>query len=152
LDFILDADERPTPELAGEMRLVVTTAPSSVDGFRMRRRDYLNGTWLRHAQISPYYVRLVRRGEARYTGEINEVLEVEGEIADLKSPLEHFPFSKGIAHWVSKHNTYSTMEAQLVASGITHSDASWKTAISLRISTHGALLRKLSSIVCPRVH
>jgi len=127
--FILDADERPTPELTGEMRLVVTTAPSSVDGFRMRRRDYLNGTWLRHAQISPYYVRLVRRGKARYTREINEVLEVEGEIADLKSPLEHFPFSKGIAHWVSKHNTYSTMEAQLVASGITHSDAAWKTAI-----------------------
>jgi glycosyltransferase involved in cell wall biosynthesis len=27
--FILDADERPTPELAGEMRLVVTTAPSA---------------------------------------------------------------------------------------------------------------------------
>jgi hypothetical protein len=61
----------------------------------MRRRDYLNGTWLRHAQISPCYV---RRGKARYTREINEVLEIEGGIADLKSPLEHFPFSKGIAH------------------------------------------------------
>ena len=83
----------------------------------MRRRDFFNGTWLKHAQISPYYIRLVRRGKARYTREINEVLEVDGQVGDLKSPLDHFPFSKGIAHWVSKHNTYSTMEAEVVAGG-----------------------------------
>ena len=127
--FILDADERPTPALAEEMRQVVKTASEAVGGFRMRRRDFLNGTWLKHAQISPYYIRLVRRGKARYTREINEVLEVDGQISDLRSALDHFPFSKGIAHWVNKHNVYSTMEAQVIASGLSERDASWKTAL-----------------------
>jgi glycosyltransferase involved in cell wall biosynthesis len=127
--FILDADERPTPELAREMTQVAQSAPVETGGFRVRRRDFLNGTWLKHAQISPYYIRLVRRGKARYTREINEVLEVEGRIDDLKSPLDHFPFSKGVSHWVSRHNTYSTMEAEVIASGMSRDDVSWKDAL-----------------------
>jgi len=127
--FILDADERPTPELSADMQRIVASAPAGVSGYRLRRRDFFQGTWLKHAQISPFYIRLVRRGKARYTREINEVLEVEGGIADLQSPLDHYPFSKGIAHWVSKHNVYSTMEAQVVAEGLSHSHASWKIAL-----------------------
>jgi hypothetical protein len=83
----------------------------------VRRRDFLFGTWLKHAQISPYYIRLVRPGCAKYTRAINEVLEVEGPVAELVHPLDHYPFSKGIAHWVAKHNVYSTMEAQLIVRG-----------------------------------
>ena len=113
--FILDADERPTRELSGEMQRVVAEAPANTAGFRLRRRDFLFGTWLKHAQISPYYTRLVRVGRARYTRAINEVLEVDGPVAELLHPLDHFPFSKGIAHWVAKHNTYSSMEAELIA-------------------------------------
>jgi glycosyltransferase involved in cell wall biosynthesis len=112
--FLLDADERPTPELSAEMQCVVTEAPAKTAGFRLRRRDFLFGTWLKHAQISPYYIRLVRPERAKYTRAINEVLEVDGPVAELLHPLDHFPFSKGIAHWIAKHNTYSTMEAELI--------------------------------------
>ncbi len=112
--LILDADERPTPELSAELLEVAAHAPDGVAGYRLRRRDFLFGTWLKHAQISPFYIRLVRPERARYTREINEVLEVDGPVADLRHPLDHFPFSKGIAHWVAKHNSYSTMEAQLI--------------------------------------
>jgi glycosyltransferase involved in cell wall biosynthesis len=127
--FILDADERPTAELSREMPQAAAAAPAEANGFRLRRRDFFQGTWLKHAQISPFYIRLVRRGKARYMREINEVLEVEGAIADLRSPLDHYPFSKGIAHWVAKHNVYSTMEAQVVAEGLSRAQASWKTAL-----------------------
>lgn len=112
--FILDADERPTPELSAEMQTVVAEAPANTAGFRLRRRDFLFGTWLKHAQISPYYIRLVRVGRAKYTRAINEVLEVDGPVAELLHPLDHFPFSMGMAHWVAKHNTYSTLEAELI--------------------------------------
>jgi glycosyltransferase involved in cell wall biosynthesis len=112
--FLLDADERPTPELIAEMQRVVREAPANTAAFRLRRRDFLFGTWLKHAQISPYYIRLVRPERARYTRAINEVLEVDGPVAELLHPLNHFPFSKGIAHWVAKHNLYSTMEAELI--------------------------------------
>ena len=110
--LILDADERVPEALATEMQQVAAASPPQVGGYRIRRRDYLEGRWLRYSQITPYYVRLVRVGRARYHRKINEVIEVEGQVGQLKGYLEHYPFSKGYAHWLSKHNQYSTMEAQ----------------------------------------
>ena len=112
--FLLDADERPTPELCAEMQRVVREVPASTAAFRLRRRDFLFGTWLKHAQLTPFYIRLVRPERAKYTRAVNEVLQVDGLIAELAHPLDHFPFSKGIAHWIAKHNVYSTMEAELI--------------------------------------
>ena len=131
--FILDADERPTPELSAEMLRMTDGLTISVDtaisAFRIRRRDFLFNTWLRHAQLSPFYIRLVRPRRARYNRSINEVIEVEGPVADLHEPLDHFPFSKGIAHWVTKHNQYSTMEAQLIHSQQSLQNPSLRTAL-----------------------
>ncbi len=115
--LFLDADERPTAELSAEMLRVTAPAPANVSGFRMRRRDFLWGTWLKHAQMTPYYVRLLRVGYVHYTREVNEVVEVDGDIHELQSPLDHFAFSKGISHWITKHNTYSSKEAELLANG-----------------------------------
>jgi glycosyltransferase involved in cell wall biosynthesis len=112
--FLLDADERPTTELSREMQQLALAAPDELSGFKLRRRDFLFGTWLKHAQISPYYIRLVRPEHSHYSRAINEVLEVNGFVGDLSYPLDHYPFSKGIAHWVAKHNLYSTMEAELI--------------------------------------
>jgi len=132
--FLLDADERPTPELTAEMLRAVASAPilesESISGYRLRRRDFLFGTWLKHAQISPFYIRLVRPERARYSRAINEVLEVDGPVASLAAPLDHFPFSKGIAHWVEKHNLYSTMEAELIHRGQGLQDPSLITALT----------------------
>jgi glycosyltransferase involved in cell wall biosynthesis len=128
--FLLDADERPTPELSAEMQRVVLEAPANSAGFRLRRRDFLFGTWLKHAQISPFYIRLVRPDRARYTRAINEVLEVAGPIAELTEPLDHFPFSKGIAGWIAKHNIYSTMEAELIVRGEGLKDPSLRAALT----------------------
>jgi glycosyltransferase involved in cell wall biosynthesis len=127
--LILDADERPTPELSAEMQRVVQTASPEVSGFKLRRRDFLFNTWLKHAQLSPFYIRLVRPERSRYTRSINEVLEVDGIIADLTADLDHFPFSKGIAHWVTKHNLYSSMEAELIVSQQGLQNPSLKTAL-----------------------
>jgi hypothetical protein len=73
-------------------------------------------------------VRLVRVGRAHYEREINEVLVVDGDIVDLTQPFLHYPFSKGIDHWISKHNTYSRMEAELVSKGA-FIKPDWKIAL-----------------------
>ena len=128
--FLLDADERPTPELSDELQQTVRVAPPAISAYRLRRRDFLFGTWLRRAQISPFYLRLVRPERARYTRAINEVLEIDGVVEELRAPLDHFPFSKGIGHWIAKHNLYSTMEAELIhrQAGLQH--PSWRTALT----------------------
>lgn len=135
--LLLDADERlPTP-LVAEMKRFVAIAPDAVSAARLRRRDFFMGAWLKHAQISPFYIRLVRPEKAVYEREVNEVMKIDGEIRDLHEPFDHFPFSKGITHWVEKHNTYSTMEARLaVASQGTGRDYSLAQAIFSRDFNH----------------
>lgn len=119
---LLDADERIPKPLAQEMmRFAAETSPA-ISAARLRRRDFFMGTWLKHAQISPFYIRLVRPEKVHYEREVNEVLKVEGEVSELREPFDHFPFSKGIGHWIEKHNTYSTMEAR-IASDSRHSGA-----------------------------
>jgi glycosyltransferase involved in cell wall biosynthesis len=127
--LVLDADERPTPALNTEMQQAVAAAPPTVSGFRIQRRDFLWGTWLAHAQMTPYYVRLLRVGHVHYTRDINEIVEVQGEILALAAPFDHFAFSKGLSHWVAKHNAYSSREAALLASGDAVRNASLRDAL-----------------------
>ena len=127
--LIVDADERPTPELVEEMRQVVGHPVAGVNAYRLPIDYYLDDAPLKHAQMTPVYLRLVRHGMVRYEREINELLQVEGEIGDLKHPMRHYPFSKGMARWLQKHDVYSTMEAQIVASGQFREAASWKMAL-----------------------
>jgi glycosyltransferase involved in cell wall biosynthesis len=127
--FILDADERPTPELSAEMPRAIAAAAPNVAAFRLRRRDFLWGTWLKHAQLTPFYIRLVRTGHISYTRDVNEIAEVDGDILSLASPLDHLAFSKGISYWVTKHNGYATTEATLLADGAATKNASLHQAL-----------------------
>jgi glycosyltransferase involved in cell wall biosynthesis len=111
--LILDADERVPHLLQDELREFLARRDSTVAACRLRRRDFLYGTWLKHAQLSPYYIRLVRPERVFYEREVNEVLRADGPIVDLSQPFDHYPFSKGMKHWLDKHNQYSTMEAAL---------------------------------------
>lgn len=111
--LLLDADERIPAPLAREMQDFVTSASGGTSAARLRRRDYFMGTWLKHAQISPFFIRLVRPEKAWYEREVNELLKVKGSVSELNQPFDHYPFSKGIRHWLDKHNVYSTMEARI---------------------------------------
>ena len=125
----LDADERPSAELSAELRQALHGVPDTISAFRLRRRDFLWGTWLKHAQLTPFYVRFVRPERVRYTRDINEVVEVDGSIGELQAPLDHLAFSKGLSHWIAKHNGYSSKEAELLASGAAVEAASIRRAI-----------------------
>jgi glycosyltransferase involved in cell wall biosynthesis len=109
--FYIDADERVTPELAQAMMNAVQSPGESV-AFRIRRRDFFMGTWLKHVQATPYYLRLFRRNKMHYERIGHPVSVPAGSVTPIDGYLDHFPFSKGIAQWVDKHNFYSTQEAQ----------------------------------------
>lgn len=128
--LLMDADERCTPALAEEVERVTASNDPQFAAYRLRRRDYFENRWLRHAQISPWYVRLVRPELARYTREINEVLEIAGNVGELESALDHYPFSKGMSHWLRKHNMYSSMEARLIVEGAGLQNPSLRTALT----------------------
>ena len=45
---------------------------------------------------------------------VNPITLVDGPIGDLHHPLDHYPFSKGLSHWIARHNSYSSFEAQQI--------------------------------------
>lgn len=111
--FILDADERVTPELRAELEEAVERAEASITMFRVRRKDIWMGRWLRRSSGYPtWFERFVRPKRVWVERAINEKYYTDGSIGTLKSHLLHYPFSKGIAWWIERHNRYSTMEAR----------------------------------------
>lgn len=107
----LDADERCTEKLRDEI-LAAATSSSGQSAYRIRRKDFFMGRWLRHAQLYPtWLVRLFRPERIRYERLVNPVAVVDGEIGSLQGHIHHFPFSHGVSHWVARHNKYSDMEA-----------------------------------------
>jgi glycosyltransferase involved in cell wall biosynthesis len=114
----LDADERCTPQLLDALSGALP-APRGVSAYRIERRDFLFGTWLAHVQASPLYLRLFQPSRVRYERFINPTCVVDGEVAMLPAHFHHFPFSKGMTHWLDRHNAYSSLEArQIIASRI----------------------------------
>ncbi len=112
--FHLDADERATPELAANLLQAVRT-PSDAVAYRVRRRDFWGSTWLKHAVNSSYYIRLFRPVHLKYERLVNPVAVPQGPVGELDGFLDHYPFSKGMEHWIDRHNAYSTLEARQIA-------------------------------------
>jgi glycosyltransferase involved in cell wall biosynthesis len=88
--FRLDADEIVTPELAEQMREAVAR-PDAPAGFRVRRKNYFLGKWIRHGGWWPDpQLRLVRRAGADVRGAPgHETLHIDGPCEDLTGALEH---------------------------------------------------------------
>lgn len=107
----MDADERCTVELCEEIR-AAAQVDSPHAAFRIRRKDYFMGRWLKHAQLYPtWLMRLFRPHKIRYERLVNPVATVDGSIGELAAHIDHYPFSHGVAHWIARHNKYSDMEA-----------------------------------------
>jgi glycosyltransferase involved in cell wall biosynthesis len=109
----IDADERVTPELAVNLRRAVEN-PGEKVAFRIRRRDFWEDRWLKHVQTTSYYLRLFRPENMRYERLVNPRSIPDGPVGELSGYLDHYPFSKGMTHWLARHNDYSSLESQQI--------------------------------------
>src|SRR6185369_5005984 len=111
--LILDADERVTPELVEELRATLPSVSARVAAFRIARRFYWWGRWLRYSSLYPTYViRLIRCGRVRYENRGHaETQEVSGEVLALASDLLD-ENRKGLWEWFARQNRYSGQDAE----------------------------------------
>jgi glycosyltransferase involved in cell wall biosynthesis len=127
----LDADERCPHDLRDEV-LKCARSNAQESAFRVRRKDFFMGRWLKHAQLYPtWLVRLFRPDRIRYERLVNPVAIVEGSTGELQAHIIHYPFSHGVSHWIARHNRYSDMEAVEAAKVRSHSDATKQTTASV---------------------
>ena len=119
--FRLDADERITPELAGEIRQRLCHADA--DGYEMRWRVYFMHRWMKHGGTHrPYFLRLFRYGKGRAEDRImDEHIHVEGRVERLKGDLLHED-DKGLDAWLKKHIWYSRLELKLYEDAYRHGE------------------------------
>ena len=117
--LVLDADERLSTGAYEEIVLLLSSEKTLTNStelepplaYQLRRRDFFQGRHLQHVQATPWYIRLFRPEFVHYERLINPITVVKGRVASLQGFIDHYPFSKGLSHWISRHNTYSTLEA-----------------------------------------
>jgi glycosyltransferase involved in cell wall biosynthesis len=101
----LDADERVTPELGSEIRRVIGQ-PDGPDAYRIPRRHYFLGDWLRYGgQYPGYQIRLVRKPKAQLRGTLvhESIDETNLELATLDGAIDHFSTPTLRSRWQKLH-------------------------------------------------
>ena len=118
LVLMVDADERWPKVIYDEIREAITKS-DDVSLYHFCRKDMFMGRWLKRSTGYPTWAgRLVKVGEVSVKRDINEEYCTSGKKGYLKSHFIHYPFNKGIAFWLERHNRYSSMEADALAKEI----------------------------------
>lgn len=110
--YILEADERMTPELFAECLTTVQKAQKI--GYYVAERVMFMGSWIRHSTQYPrYQMRLFDKNKVWFTDYGHTEREVcDGETGFLRETYPHYTSGKGLSRWIEKHNRYSTDEAK----------------------------------------
>lgn len=117
-DWILsiDADERPVPGLAAEIRRHL--ARPRYEAFRLPICSTIFGRRFRRSGTQDDRpVRLFRKQSARWVGDVHEVLRVRGRVGRLQHGLEHRTMPS-LEAFLAKMHRYTSLEARArVAAG-----------------------------------
>ena len=108
----IDADERVTEELRLEIQEALKKDPP-VAGFRIPRKNFFCGQWIRHGGWYPnFQLRLYRKEAGKFAPrEVHEQLEVKGPVGTLNSPLEHYTY-RSISDYLKRMDRYSELSAR----------------------------------------
>ena len=84
--FWVDCDEVVAPGLAQEIGEALEQPRFAA--YRVPRRDYMFGRWIRHGGWYPqYHVRLYRREGVEWSRRVHEVPEIRGDVGTLREPV-----------------------------------------------------------------
>ncbi len=113
--FSLDTDERVPPALREEI-LAVVAADGPCPGYRVPRKNYFGGRWVRFGGWYPdLTLRLFRRGAGRFVErEVHEEVRLSGPVGRLRTPLEHYTYD-GVRDYVSRMDRYARLAAAEMA-------------------------------------
>lgn len=108
----IDADERVTPELKEEILSVIQKG-SPHKGFKIPRKNFFCGQWIRHGGWYPnHQLRLYWKEAGNFAQrEVHEQVVVKGTVGTLKAPLEHFTYAS-TADFLKRMDRYSDLSAK----------------------------------------
>lgn len=124
--YILEADERMTPELFAEC-LEAIKSQEYVGYYAAERVMFMN-RWIRHSTQYPRYQMRLLRPDRVYFGDYGHTEReiYEGPVSFLQETYPHYTCSKGLSRWIEKHNRYSTDEAHETLRQLEKGSVDWK--------------------------
>jgi glycosyltransferase involved in cell wall biosynthesis len=122
----LDADEPIEPELAQEIRSIITSS-QPLDGYRIPRKTFFLGKQVRYGGWYPdYNLRLFRKGRGRFEERVvHEAIRVQGRIGNAEHAILHHAYPD-LASYMDSINRYSSLAVDVMREkGISRVQAGW---------------------------
>ncbi len=105
----IDADEWLSPDLQSEISAL--TPPAGITAYSIPRKNFIFGKIINHTNWDPNGpVRLFRKSESSWKGQVHEQIETSGTVAILGSPIFHLNYTT-VEDFLSRQDEYSTLEA-----------------------------------------
>ncbi|MFC4268974.1 glycosyltransferase family 2 protein [Polaribacter marinivivus] len=109
--YVLDADERVTPEVQKEI-LEAVKSPKGCVGFYVRRRYFFVGKPVNYCGFQrDKVVRLFLKEHCAYVGLVHEKIVTKGELGFLRHKINHYGF-RNYNHYIDKIHYYSSLKAK----------------------------------------
>lgn len=158
----LDADQRLTPELAGELLDTFSRPiPDAIDGYYIKRRQIFRGHWIRHGGYYPkLLLKLFRRGRVLFDPSdlLDHHFYVSGRTLNLRHDLlEDNRKESDLDFWMQKHIRYAALVAKeeykwRTCAAATPLTPAWFGTPDQRILEMKKLWRKLPLYVRPTLY
>ena len=104
----LDADERVTSEFKSELEIAIEN--DKFAGFEVKRKTYYYG---RDWGLKDKVARVFKVDKFdKWSGVVHETAYINGELGQIKSPIEHFTH-RNLEQMLNKTNNWSEFEAKL---------------------------------------
>ena len=108
--LVIDADERASPQLEGEVARAISS--TAFDAYRVPRRNFFLGAEVRHGGWeSDRPIRLFRANLRYNDKRVHEHVEVSGPLGELSAHLTHEPYAS-LDSWFEKLGRYSKWWAE----------------------------------------
>ena len=106
--FVLDSDERITPELQSEILNILKE--STADGYHVARLNNFFGKNIRHCGLYPdYSIRLFNRCKGRFNDvTVHESVQIQGKTDKLKNHMLHLAFNT-VSEFTDKQRKYAKL-------------------------------------------
>jgi glycosyltransferase involved in cell wall biosynthesis len=109
--FVVDADERATPQLGDEIARVLAAGTANV-AYRVRRRNFFLGREITHGGWERDRPVRFFRSHMRYDERpVHEHVMVDGPAGELAEPMVHYPYAS-LAEYFAKLDRYSRWWAE----------------------------------------
>ena len=127
--YLLEADERLTPELFAECQRAIRSKQAI--GYYIAERVMFMDKWIRYSTQYPrYQMRLLQKGHVWFTDYGHTEREVcKGSVGFLKETYPHYTCSKGLSRWIEKHNRYSSDEAIETERQLEKGSVNWRNLL-----------------------